>query len=83
MKDEPMGETLFFLEVYEVVEEDSNITNESDHSIYRISKPRKKMMRFGTPHVQLTIFSSKWDKSVHVIVLMDKGVALSILNLAI
>ncbi|KAK4716515.1 hypothetical protein R3W88_014853 [Solanum pinnatisectum] len=36
-----------------------------------------------TPHVQLDIYSSKWDKSVQVIALMDTGAASTILNAAV
>ncbi|KAK4737242.1 hypothetical protein R3W88_000939 [Solanum pinnatisectum] len=36
-----------------------------------------------TPHVQLAIYSSKWDKVVHVHTLIDTGAASSILNQAV
>ncbi|KAH0781400.1 hypothetical protein KY290_000998 [Solanum tuberosum] len=85
LEDEPTGETLFSIDVYEMASDDTNIDDDPSHNMYQISNT--KIVDFprevDTSHVQLAIYSSKWDKDVHVIALMDTGVASFILNPAI
>ncbi|KAH0729897.1 hypothetical protein KY289_001085 [Solanum tuberosum] len=62
--------------------DDTNIEDDPGHNMYQISNT--KIVDFprevDTPHVQLAIYSSTWDKCVHVHALMDTGAASSILN---
>uniref|UniRef100_M1DN01 Reverse transcriptase n=1 Tax=Solanum tuberosum TaxID=4113 RepID=M1DN01_SOLTU len=84
LEDEPTGETLFSIDVYEMVGDDTDINDDPGHNMYQISNAKEEIVDFpheiDTPHVQLAIYSSKWDKAVQVITLMDTGVASSILN---
>lgn len=87
LEDEPTGETLFSLDVYELTSEDEDTTKITGHNMYQLSDAKTKADNLppdvDTPHVQLTIYSSKWDKPVQVIALMDTGAASSILNLTV
>ncbi|KAH0729895.1 hypothetical protein KY289_001083 [Solanum tuberosum] len=73
LEDESMSETLFSIDVYEMAGDDTNIDDDPGHNMYQISNT--KIVDFprevDTPHVQLAIYSSKWDKAVHVIAFMD------------
>ncbi|KAK4716474.1 hypothetical protein R3W88_014812 [Solanum pinnatisectum] len=87
LEDEPMSETLFSIDVYEMVGDDTNIDNDLGHNMYQISNTKEEMFdfprEFDTPYVQLAIYSSKSGKVVQLITLMDTGVASSILNPAV
>ncbi|WMV58587.1 hypothetical protein MTR67_051972 [Solanum verrucosum] len=67
-----------------MVGDDIDINDDPGHNIYHISNTKGEIVDFPreveTPHVQLPIYSSKSDKVVQVIALMDTGVASSILN---
>ncbi|KAH0725179.1 hypothetical protein KY284_001044 [Solanum tuberosum] len=66
LEDEPMCETLSSIDVYEMAGDDTNIDDDSCHNMYQISNA--KMVDFprevDTAHIQLSIYSSKWDKVV-------------------
>ncbi|KAH0765034.1 hypothetical protein KY285_000905 [Solanum tuberosum] len=67
LEDEPTSETLFSIDVYEMASDDTNIDDDPSHNMYQISNT--KIVDFprevDTSHVQLAIYSSKWDKDVH------------------
>ncbi|KAH0632844.1 hypothetical protein KY285_035518 [Solanum tuberosum] len=75
LKDELTGETLFSIDVYEMAGDDTDINDDPGHNMYQISNPKEEIVDFprevDTPHVQLAIYSSKWDKVGQVIVFMD------------
>ncbi|KAH0750734.1 hypothetical protein KY290_029966 [Solanum tuberosum] len=70
-EDEPTGETLFSIDVYEMVGDDTDINDDPGHNMYQISNAKEEIVDFpheiDTPHVQLAIYSSKWDKAVQVV----------------
>ncbi|WMV29546.1 hypothetical protein MTR67_022931 [Solanum verrucosum] len=65
--------------------DDTNIDDNLGHNMYQISNTKMVDLpqEVDTPQVQWTIYSSKWDKVVQVIAVMDTGAASSILNPAV
>ncbi|KAH0781390.1 hypothetical protein KY290_000988 [Solanum tuberosum] len=64
LEDEPMSETLFTIDVYEMAGDDTNIDDDPGHNMYQISNT--KIVDFprevDTSHVQLAIYSSNGIK---------------------
>ncbi|KAH0655353.1 hypothetical protein KY285_030235 [Solanum tuberosum] len=46
LEDEPMGETIFSIDVYEMTGDDTNINDDPGHNMYQISNPKEEIVDF-------------------------------------